>query len=136
MNMQNRLFVSAALIVLLAGWTGVALAEDAAPAAPAAPAADAAPAVTDTATSVEDNLDNLEFASGETTGFDAGKLQVKVYLDDAGNPAESTIELTVDNDTEITNGEKDLDSSSLKAGVEIDVEYDKTSKKATYIFVY
>lgn len=136
MNMQNRLFVSAALIVLFAGWTGTVQAEDAAPAAPTEAAVDAVPAVADTATSIEDNLDNLEFASGEATGFDAGKLQVKVYLDDAGNPAESTIDLTVDNETEITNGEKDLDSSSLKAGVEIDVEYDKTSKKATYIFVY
>lgn len=101
-------------------------------------AADAeAPAATETAMS-ESNLDNLEFASGEVTSFDAasGKLEVKVYLDDAGNPAENTIALTAGADTEITNGEKDLDATALKPGVEIDVEYDKTNDQATYVFVY
>lgn len=88
--------------------------------------------------SVQDDLDNLEFASGEVAAFDsaAGKLQVKVYLDDAGNPAENTIELGVSSNTEVTNGEKDLDLTAFKPGVEIDVEYNKTSSQATYVFVY
>lgn len=127
MKKQDRRLVSSALMFLMVALTGSANAQDAAPAAPAA-----------AETAIEDNLDNLEFASGEAVGFDSasGKLQVKVYLDDAGNPAENTIELTVDSATEITNGEKDLTSSALKAGVEIDVEYDKNTKKATYVFVY
>lgn len=118
-------------------WLGIALAfgvisGSALSIAAEEPAAAPAPAI------AEDNLDNLEFASGEATAFDAasGKLQVKVYLDDAGNPAENTIELTVAQDTEITNGEKDLDATALKAGAEIDVEYDKGTKQATYVFVY
>lgn len=120
----NRFWIGSALML----WLGVLGSAAASAEEPATPA----PAV------MEDNLDNLEFASGETTSFDAaaGKLQVKVYLDDAGNPSENTIELNVDKDTEITNGEKDLDASALKTGVEIDVEYDKNSNKATYVFVY
>lgn len=136
MKGYQRWFVGLAAAFLVAFGFETAHAEDAAPAAsaPAAAPATAAPA----AAATEDNLDNLEFASGEATAFDAatGKLQVKVYLDDAGNPAENTVELTVGSETEITNGEKDLDHSALKAGVEIDVEYDKTTKKATYVFVY
>ncbi len=133
MKNQYRWVMGAVLWMTLTVWTGAAHAEDA-PVAPAAPAAASAAPAEDNL----DNLDNLEFASGETTSFDAatGKLQVKVYLDDAGNPAENTIDLTVDSETEITNGEKDLDSSALKTGVEIDVEYDKTNRKATYVFVY
>lgn len=129
MKNQYRWMVVAALMIGMTGWTGILHAEDAATSAPAAEAV---------AEDSLDNLDNLEFASGETTSFDGatGKLQVKVYLDDAGNPAENTIELTVDVETEITNGEKDLDAAALKAGVEIDVEYDKNTKKATYVFVY
>ena len=145
MKKQYPVSLGVALMFLLAGWASAAFAED----KPAAPAEDktavAAPAATDDQAeapadkaAADDNLDNLEFASGEATSFDAGtkKLQVKVYLDDAGNPAENTVDLTLTSDTEITNGEKDLDSSALKAGVEIDVEYDKNTKKATYIFVY
>jgi len=127
----NRFWTGSALIAMFALTPALAFAEE--PAAPT-PTAETASAVT----TIEDDLDNLEFASGEATTFDAasGKLEVKVYLDDAGNPAENTIELTVDAQTEITNGEKDLDNTALKTGVEIDVEYDKNSKKATYVFVY
>ncbi|MBP9732965.1 MAG: hypothetical protein KBD07_01165 [Candidatus Omnitrophica bacterium] len=121
----NRFWIGSALMLGVAAFGSAAAAAE----EPAMPAA---------AATMEDNLDNLEFASGEATSFDAasGKLQVKVYLDDAGNPSENTIELNVDTDTEITNGEKDLDATALKTGVEIDVEYDKNSNKATYVFVY
>jgi hypothetical protein len=129
----NRFWIGSLAVALFALTPARAFAEE--PAGTAAPAS----AVTDApAAVIEDDLDNLEFASGEATSFDAasGRLEVKVYLDDAGNPAENTIALTVDAQTEITNGEKDLDSTALKTGVEIDVEYDKNSKKATYVFVY
>ncbi len=130
----NRFWIGSVAVALFALTPALSFAEE--PLAAAAPAAAAempAPAET-----IEDDLDNLEFASGEATSFDAasGKLEVKVYLDDAGNPAENTIELAVNAQTEITNGEKDLDNTALKTGVEIDVEYDKNTKKATYVFVY
>ena len=145
-------------------WTSRLLAEDAAPAAPAdqpsankaaiegttpaettpAPAASApmvaAPSGTQPGTPAEKlpDVENLDFASGEVVTLDpaTGKLDVKIYLDAAGNANEQTMSLTVDPSTEITNGETDLKTDALKAGAEIDVEYDVRTKKATYIFVY
>lgn len=136
MSKNNRGWMCGTLVAFCIGWMGVSHAEDVAAVSAVAAAAALPPAPAETA--IEENLDNLEFASGEVTAFDdaSKKLQVKVYLDDAGNPAENTIDLTLANETEITNGEKDLDATALKPGVEIDVEYDKSTQKATYVFVY
>lgn len=137
---MKRISLSLLLLVLLPFFgLNAATAEDAAPAAdataaapasPAEPAEEVAPAATP--------LDNLDFASGEIVSFDAasGKLDVKVYLDGTGDAKEQTISLTVGDGTEITSGENDLKSDALKTGAEIDVEYDTTNKKATYVFIY
>ena len=84
------------------------------------------------------DIENLDFASGEVVSFDAasGALSVKIYLDSAGNANEQTLALSVDQSTEITNGETDLKSDSLVPAAEVDVEYDVRTKKATYIFIY
>ena len=63
-------------------------------------------------------------------------MDVKVYLDSAGEANEQTLALAVDGETEITDGENELKSDALVNGAEVDVEYDTRSKKATYIFVY
>jgi hypothetical protein len=97
----------------------------------------AAPAATEAAEGLPD-LENLDFASGEIVSFDTGngKLDVKVYLDSAGEANEQVLALVVDNETEITDGENELKTDALAKGSEVDVEYDTRSKKATYIFIY
>lgn len=121
-------------------------AEDAAPASTAtdtatttapAPAALTAPAAEE-ADAGEAAVEALDFASGEIVAFDAasGKLDVKVYLDAEGNASEQTLSVTVDAQTEITSGDEPLKTDALTKGAEVDVEYDTSSKKATYIFIY
>ena len=127
--------------------------EPAAPAAPASvvstdesavatPAAVAAPEM-----SVEKALepavpgsDNLEFISGEITSLDqaAKTITVKLYgeSENASTGAEKILTVKVDENTDITDGEKDRDLKSLAANTEVDVEYDPATSKATYIFVY
>lgn len=111
--------------------------ETPAPAAPvvAAPAAaePAAPAET-----LEPATDNLEFISGEVTALDeaAGTVTVKMYGETSENEADKMLTVTVDANTDITDGEQDRDLKSLTPSTEVDVEYDPASKKATYIFVY
>jgi len=93
---------------------------------------------TPVAAEVQAPLDSLDFASGEISAFNAtsGVLDVKVYLDVAGDAKERTVSLNVDQTTEITDGEADLKADSLKPNAEIDVEYDTTNNKATYIYIY
>ncbi len=138
---MKRIALSLFLLVLLPLFgMNYASAEDAVPAATEPAATEAAPVEEEAAADAEASapLDNLDFASGEITAFDAasGKLDVKVYLDGAGDAKEQTISLTVDDKTEITSGENDLKADALKPGAEIDVEYDTTNNKATYVFIY
>lgn len=118
-----RVFVS---VIFLLGviWIPTAFAEEA---APVDEVVESLPA-----------LENLDFASGEVTAYDAGsgKMDIKVYLDAAGNANEQLLTLAVGNDTEITDGENDLKADALVKGAEVDVEYDTRNNKATYIFVY
>lgn len=82
--------------------------------------------------------DNLEFISGEVSALDeaAKSITVKLYGETEQAAAEKTLSVTVDDATDITDGEKDRDLKSLTAGTEVDVEYDSKTNKATYIFVY
>ena len=117
-------------------------------AAPAAPAVTpvaapevtpaAAPSVPAVATDENSNLDNLEFISGEVGALDeAGKaLTVKLYGETETTATDKTLKVSVDASTDITDGEQDRDFKSLAVGTEVDVEYDPTTNKATYIFVY
>jgi len=82
--------------------------------------------------------ENLEFVSGEISAADAAAktITVKLYGETENEPKEKSIVVNVDETTDITDGEKDRDFKSLASGTEVDVEYDPTSNKATYIFVY
>lgn len=104
--------------------------------APAVETPAAAPAVEAAADAAA--TDNLEFVSGEITAMDeaAKTVTIKMYGENAENEAEKTLAVTVDANTDITDGEQDRDLKSLTAGTEVDVEYDPATKKATYIFVY
>ena len=123
--MHRRAFIVFSVLSFLIA--PFASAEEAAPQAPAAAAEENLPA-----------LENLDFASGEIVSFDgqSGKMDVKVYLDSAGEANEQTLALAVDGETEITDGENELKNDALVNGAEVDVEYDTRNKKATYIFVY
>ena len=105
--------------------------------APAIPAAVAAPAAVP-APVVEVVADNLEFISGEVAEMDeAGKtITVKLYGETESTATDKTLKVSVDTSTDITDGEQDRDFKSLSIGTEVDVEYDPTTNKATYIFVY
>ncbi len=85
-----------------------------------------------------DAAENLEFVSGEISAADAAAktITVKLYGETENESKEKTISVKVDGTTDITDGEKDRDFKSLTSGTEVDVEYDPTSNKATYIFVY
>ena len=109
--------------------------------APAAAPATAAPVVTEAAApaAAENvNADNLEFISGEVGELDeAGKtITVKLYGETESATTDKTLKVSVDASTDITDGEQDRDFKSLSVGTEVDVEYDPTTNKATYIFVY
>ena len=81
---------------------------------------------------------NLEFVSGEVTAVNeaAKTLSLKLYGETENSAENKTLTVTVDDSTDITDGEKDRDLKSLTAGTEVDAEYDPASNKATYIFVY
>ncbi len=81
--------------------------------------------------------ENLEFVSGEIAALDeaAKKVTVKLYGETEGSK-EKSVTIEIDDTTDITDGEKDRDIKSLVVGTEVDVEFDPTSSKATYIFVY
>lgn len=105
-----------------------------APVEPAAvPALEPAPPVQDVTLA-----DNLEFISGEVSEMDeAGKtVSVRLYGETEEAASDKVLKVNVDENTDITDGEQDRDLKSLTAGTEVDVEYDPTSNKATYIFVY
>ncbi len=107
------------------------------PAVPAVPAAPAAPAA-DVATQAAAAADNLEFVSGEISATDEATktITVKLYGEADAAAKDKTLSIKIDTTTDITDGEKDRDFKSLTAGTEVDVEYDPTTNKATYIFVY
>jgi len=86
----------------------------------------------------EYDFENLEFASGEAVGYSEQQmvLRVRVYLDEQGNAADKVVEVKISPETEITDGEKDLKAGSIGKNADIDVEYRKDDKTATYIFVY
>ncbi len=96
------------------------------------------PETTTEANPAEVATDNLEFVSGEVGELDeAGKtITVKLYGEAESTTTNKTLKVSVDASTDITDGEQDRDFKSLSAGTEIDVEYDPTTNKATYIFVY
>lgn len=82
--------------------------------------------------------ENLEFISGEITALaDTEKsITVKLYGEAEANAADKLLTIKLDENTDLTDGEKDRDFKSLAVGTEVDVEYDPASNKATYIFVY
>ncbi|MBI4352873.1 MAG: hypothetical protein HY593_03000 [Candidatus Omnitrophica bacterium] len=102
------------------------------------PAAPGAPAAEGTVVEEPSATENLEFVSGEVSGVDeaAKTITVKLYGETEGETAEKMLTVNVDENTDITDGEKDRELKSLTAGTEVDVEYDPASKKATYVFVY
>lgn len=113
------------------------------PAAPAEAPEVAEPAGDDTikkdaANAEGKDAENLEFVSGEIASVDqaAKTITVKLYGETENQTTEKTLKVTVDQNTDITDGEKDRDLPSLTASTEVDVEYDPASNKATYIFVY
>ena len=83
-------------------------------------------------------VDNLEFISGEVSELDeAGKsVSVRLYGENEDTATDKVLKVTVDENTDITDGEQDRDLKSLTSGTEVDVEYDPATNKATYIFVY
>jgi hypothetical protein len=91
-----------------------------------------------TAPTPETLTDNLEFISGEVSAVDesAKTVSVRLYGDEGATAGEKILKVVVDETTDLTDGEKDRDLKSLTVGTEVDVEYDPTSSKATYIFVY
>lgn len=93
---------------------------------------------TTTETASTDSGENLEFISGEVSALDEANkmITIKLYGETENTPGEKSITVVVDSSTDITDGEKDRDLKSLTAGTEVDVEYDPSSTKATYIFVY
>jgi hypothetical protein len=122
-------------------------ATDTTAAAPATPVAEQAPAtVADAPAGVPAGApgapatptDNLEFISGEISAADATakSVTVKLYGETENAASEKMLTVSVDDTTDITDGEKDRDLKSLTPGTEVDVEYDPATKKATYIFVY
>ena len=98
----------------------------------------AAPEAVTPAVPVAETVDNLEFISGEVSALDEASksVSVKMYGETENASDEKVLKVTVDENTDITDGEQDRDLKSLAVGTEVDVEYDPTSNKATYIFVY
>ena len=87
---------------------------------------------------VETVTDNLEFISGEISAMDEASksVSVKLYGDETAAASEKVFNVSVDENTDITDGEQDRALKSLTVGTEVDVEYDPATSKATYIFVY
>ena len=68
---------------------------------------------------------------------EAGKsVSVRLYGENEDKASDKVLKVTVDENTDITDGEQDRDLKSLATGTEVDVEYDPATNKATYIFVY
>ncbi len=82
--------------------------------------------------------ENLEFISGEISAVDeaAKTITVKLYGEGEDAANDKILTISLDETTDITDGENDRDLKSLTSGTEVDVEYDSSSNKATYIFVY
>ena len=82
--------------------------------------------------------DNLEFISGEISAMDEAtkSVSVRLYGEDETASSEKVLKVSIDENTDITDGVQDRDLKSLTVGTEVDVEYDPASSKATYIFVY
>lgn len=82
--------------------------------------------------------ENLEFISGEISvvNVETKSITVKLYGETEQGANDKILTVTLDDATDITDGEKDRDIQSLTAGTEVDVEYDSSTNKATYIFVY
>ena len=102
-------------------------------AAPAAGSVEAPPAPEAPATP-----ENLEFVSGEISAVseEAKTITVKLYGETEESASDKILTIKLDENTDITDGEKDRDLKSLAVGTEVDVEYDSVTTKATYIFVY
>lgn len=145
--MRNSPF--ALCLVVLFAMTSFVHAEETAPPA-AAPAVEAAPPVEPAAVpppveaapivapAAEIVTDNLEFISGEISAMDEASksVSVRLYGEDETASSEKVLQVTADENTDITDGEQDRDLKSLAVGTEVDVEYDPATNKATYIFVY
>ncbi len=110
-----------------------------------APALDAAPVATELTEPAPlaeavpaPAIDNLEFISGEISVVDpaAKTVTVKLYGETENAATDKLLVISLEDTTDITDGEKDRDLKSLTPGTEVDVEYDPATKKATYIFVY
>ncbi len=116
------------------------VADDTAKNAVPAPLVEAAPAAApaEAAAPEVDAGENLEFISGEVSAIDeaAKTVTIKLYGETENTPGDKAITVTVEDTTDITDGEKDRALKSLTGGTEVDVEYDPASNKATYIFVY
>ena len=153
--MKKNVFLVLTLVAALTPVFAYAAEETAAQATeilePAAPAAvESVPAAEETAVPVaapappaEESAEatvneNLEFVSGEVSAIDAAakSVTVKLYGETEETTTDQTLTVTTDDSTDITDGEKDRELTSLSAGTEVDVEYDPANKKATYIFVY
>lgn len=96
------------------------------------------PQAAEEAAKTAEAADNLEFVSGEVSATNeaAKSVTVKLYGETDNEPTEKTLTVTIDESTDITDGETDKDIKALAAGTEVDVEYDPKTNKATYIFVY
>ena len=141
---MNRI---AALLVFGILFCPPLMAEDAAPTATPEAATTTAPAATPEAApaaapaaqaTVVPNTENLEFVSGEISVLEesSSSVTVKLYGENDATAGDKTLKVTVDANTDITDGEQDRDLKSLTVGTEVDVEYDPATNKATYIFVY
>lgn len=115
----------------------------AAPASPTPAAVPSSPAPVTPAISTvppvpTEAAENLEFVSGEITAIDEANktITLKLYGEAESGAAEKALTIKVDDSTDITDGEKDRALKSCVPGTEVDVEYDPSTKKATYIFVY
>ncbi len=78
--------------------------------------------------------------SGEITAIDENSKTITavIFHDKEKAQSEENKSLTVklSNETDITDGKKDLELKQLRLGDEVEIEYDPTTNKATYIFVY
>lgn len=142
--MKKSFVLSSLSLFLLAGLCGAEEAAAPADTTPAAVEAPAAPAVPETpeapAAEPQDATlaDNLEFISGEVSELDetAKTVSVRLYGENEDTASDKVLKVSVDENTDITDGEQDRDLKSLATGTEVDVEYDPATNKATYIFVY
>ncbi len=99
----------------------------------------AQPEVTAAAVTAEAVItDNLEFVSGEISAMDevSKSVSIRLYGETENAADEKILKVAIDENTDITDGEQDRDLKSLATGTEVDVEYDPSTNKATYIFVY